>query len=175
MSTGNKGLINHISNIPSAPPVGRNPDLYQSILGYFILSSHGPVSWGAQCQTLTVLSSCEAEINATNKSVKSLLELRILLRNLNLPLTSLIPVYDDNKGAVDWCKDTITKKTHHIDLQENHVKENIDTLICLCHIPGKTNLADIFTKEYKESSFFHQIRDLVPSLTSFWPSPFLFR
>ena len=82
---------------PSAPPVERNPDSYRSISGYLLLYSHGPVSWGAQHQTLTALSSCEAEIIATNETVKSLLELKILFRNLNLPLTSLVPVYNDNK------------------------------------------------------------------------------
>ena len=65
---------------------------------------------GTQRQTLTVLSSCEAEINLTNETVKSVIELRILLRDLNLPVQSLVPVYNDNKGAVDWCKGAITKK-----------------------------------------------------------------
>ena len=167
-SDSNWGPMDATKPRGNAPTVERHPDSYRSVPGYLILYCHSPVSWGSQRQTLTALSSCEAKINATNESVKSLLELKILLRNLNLPIRSLILVYNDNKGAVDWCKGTITKKTHHIDLQENHVKENINTLIRLCHIPGKTNLADIVTKEYKDSSFFHRVQDLlVPSLTSF--------
>ena len=115
---------------------------------------------------ISLFRRCTA--NLTSENVKSILELRILLRDLNLPLNSLVPVYNDNQGAVDWCKGTITKKTRHIDLQENHVKENLHKTIRLTHIPGKTNLADIFTKEYKDSSFYLQLRDLlVPSLSCF--------
>ena len=168
MSDSNWGPMDASKPKRDAAPIERDPDSFRSVSGSLIFFSHGPVSWGAQRQTLTALSSCEAEINATNETVKSILEIRILLRNLNLPLTSLVPVYNDNKGAVDWCKGTITKKTRHIDLQENHVKENINRTLSLSHIPGKTNLADIFTKEYKDSTFYLRLRDLlVPSLQSF--------
>ncbi len=167
-SDSNWGPMDASKPKASSPPVERLPDSFKSVSGSIIMLSNGPVSWGAQRQDLTALSSCEAEINATNETVKSILELRILLRDLDLPLDSLVPVYNDNQGAVDWCKGTITKKTRHIDLQENHVKENLEKTIRLNHIPGKTNLADIFTKEYKDSSFYLQLRDLlVPSLSGF--------
>ena len=122
-SDSNWGPMDASKTKPTAPPIERLAESYKSVSGSTIMLSNGPVSWGAQRQTLTALSSCEAEINATNKTVKSVIELRILLRDLNLPLDNLVPVYNDNKGAVDWCKGTITKKTRHIDLQENHVKE----------------------------------------------------
>ena len=96
------------------------------------------------------------------------MEFRILFRHLGIPLPSLVPIYNDNRGTVDWCKGTITKKTRHLDIQENFVKENIDCTISLSHIPGKTNLADLFTKEFKDSSFFLTIRNLiVPALPEF--------
>ncbi len=129
---------------------------------------NGPVAWGAQRQSFTALSSCEAEVTATNDTVKTVLEFRILFRHLGLTLTSLVPIYNDNRGAVDWCKGTITKKTRHIDIQENFVKENINRTISLSHIPGKTNLADLFIKEFKDSSFSLNIRNLlVPTLQQF--------
>ena len=152
LSDSNWGPVDASKTKPTAKPIERNPDSFRSVSGSLIFYCNGPVSWGAQRQTLTALSSCEAEINATNETVKSILELRILFRNLNLPLQSLVPVYNDNKGTVDWCKETITKETRHIDLQENHVKENINSTISLTHVPGKTNLADIFKRASKFDS-----------------------
>lgn len=93
--------------------------------------------------------------------------MKILLHNLNLPLQSLVPVFNDDMGAVGWCKGTITKITCHIDLQENHGKENINSRIPLDDVPRKTNLADIFTKEYKDSSFYLRRDLLIPSSVTF--------
>lgn len=96
----------------SKPPK-QYPSLFRSISGSVILLSCGSIPWGGgQHQEVTALTSCEAEITATNETVKSILKLHILLRDLNLPYLSNVPVYNDNKGAVAWCKVNITKETN---------------------------------------------------------------
>jgi hypothetical protein len=45
--------------------------------------------------------------------------------------------------------------------RENRIRENIASqFISIHHIDGKINLADIFTKEMKDTSHFVQLRDL---------------
>jgi hypothetical protein len=49
----------------------------------------------------------------------------------------------------------------HIQMWENRVRENIASkFVQVCHIDGKINLADVFTKEMKDTSHFVEIRDL---------------
>lgn len=82
-SDSNWGPMDASKLKPHASPVECHPDSFWSISGSIIMYSNGPDSWGAQRQTLTALSSSEAEINATNKNVKSILELCFLLRDLH--------------------------------------------------------------------------------------------
>ena len=52
------------------------------------------------------------------------------------------------------------KKMRWIDLQENLVQENIHNKnIVVTHIPGKINLSDILTKEFRDTSHFLTLRD----------------
>ena len=50
-----------------------------------------------------------------------------------------------------------------VDLRENLVRENIlNKNIQVSHIPGKANLSDIFTKEFRDVTQFLFFRDLKP-------------
>jgi hypothetical protein len=54
-----------------------------------------------------------------------------------------------------------TKGLYHILLRENHVRENIASkFVLIKHVDGKTNLANIFTKEMKNIAHFVELRDL---------------
>jgi len=47
-------------------------------------------------------------------------------------------------------------------MRENHVQENIaNEFVLIEHIAGKRNLADLFTKEMKDTSHFIELRDLM--------------
>ncbi len=47
-----------------------------------------------------------------------------------------------------------------VDLQENLVRGNIHAnVIQVSRIPGKLNLSDIFTKEFRDSTHFLSLRD----------------
>ena len=71
-------------------------------------------------------------------------------------------VYVDNAACVDWSKNTTTKGLRHIQMRENHVRENIIThLLTIKKIDGKLNLADLFTKEHKDIAHYVMIRDMM--------------
>jgi hypothetical protein len=45
---------------------------------------------------------------------------------------------------------------------ENHVRENVEQkFVTISHIGGKHNLADLFTKEMKDTAHFVELRDLM--------------
>jgi hypothetical protein len=100
--------------------------------------------------TVTAGSSAEAEIYATNECVKFLLELVQILeflevKDIFMPGTNTI--YNDNQACVNWSKHCTTKGLCHIQMKENHVQENItNNFVIICHVDGKLNLADLFTK-----------------------------
>jgi hypothetical protein len=55
-----------------------------------------------------------------------------------------------------------TKGLRHIQMKENRVRENIQSqFIKICHVNGKINLADLFTKEMKDTGHFVELRDLM--------------
>jgi hypothetical protein len=107
----------------------------------------------------------EAEIYATDECVKFLLELEQLLSFLDvkhvfMPSTNII--YNDNKACVHWFKSCTTKGLHHIQMKENRVRENVqNSFVHICHVDGKTNLADLFTKEMRDTSHFVALRDIM--------------
>jgi hypothetical protein len=110
----------------------------------FFIEILGPVHWLSKRQTVTAGSSAEAEIYATDKCVKFILELSQLLefleaRDIFMPTTSVM--YNDNKACVQWSKSTTTKGLHHIQMKENRIRENIQSkFISIAHVDGKSTL-----------------------------------
>jgi len=97
--------------------------------------------------------------------VKFLLELVQLMESLNLkeefmPNTNII--YNDNNACVNWSKTYTSKGLRHIQMKENRVRENVQNkFVNTCHVNGKTNLADLFTKETRDTSHFVELRDMM--------------
>jgi hypothetical protein len=131
----------------------------------FYLDLFGPLHWVSKRQTVTAGSSAEAEIYATNECVKFLLELVQLLeflevRDIFMPGTTVI--FNDNNACINWSKRCTLKGLRHIQMKENHVRENVEKqFVSIQHVGGKVNLADLFTKEMKDTTHFIELRDLM--------------
>ena len=77
-----------------------------------------------------------------------------------MPTTTTI--LNDNKAYVNWSKRTTTKGLRHIQMRENHVRENVESqFVTIAHVGGKVNLADLFKKEMKDTGHFVELRDLM--------------
>ena len=138
----------------------------------FFIDLFGPLHWLSKRQQVTACSSAEAEIYATNECVKFLLELSQLLdfldiRKIFVPGTTTI--FNDNNACVNWSKQCAIKGLRHILMRENHVRENVENkFVDIQHIGGKLNLADLFTKEMKDTGHFVELRDLMMRSRSFF-------
>ena len=79
-----------------------------------------------------------------------------------------IPIFNDNKGAVDWSSTgAITKRLRHLNMREIAVRDAIrDQEIAVHHIPGKVNPANSLTKEHRDVAHFRELRDILVPLIS---------
>ena len=158
------------SQLGNSVPEGTEIDLFKlrSMAGYIVFRAGGPVSWKSFRIDRTSLSSCEAEIKATNECAKDTLSIRLRCGDLGLnDEDTPTPIFNDNQGAVDWCKSTTTKGMKHVNLRENAVRECIVLKeLTVHHVAGKLNPADIFTKELRDSAHFRRLRDSFMSTRS---------
>jgi hypothetical protein len=144
------------------------PLFVSRLMSAFYIDLFGPLHWISKRQKVTDASSAEAVIYATDECVKFLLALvQILefldLRSLFMPDTTTI--YNDNKACIQWSKNATSKGLHHIQMREN--RENIASkFVTICHVDGKHNMADIFTKEMKDTAHFVELRNLLCVIVS---------
>jgi hypothetical protein len=134
--------------------------------GGIVFKNGGPLGWLAERQERTSLSSCEAEIRATSATSKKVVDFRNICRSVSdsgFPIPDLDKptlIYNDNEACVKWSYNMTSKAARHIELRENSVREWVqDKTISVKHVAGKTNPADIFTKEMRDGAHFRRLRD----------------
>ena len=116
--------------------------------GCAVLLHGAPVAWSARKQSLIALSTAEAKYIALTSVAHEVLYVKALIGELYEPITSPIPIYCDNQGAIALASnDKFHVRTKHIDLRYHFVRELIrDGTLDLKYIPTNDNLADAFTK-----------------------------
>jgi hypothetical protein len=134
---------------------------FRSMNGGIAFRNSCPTGWLGERQERTPFSSCEAEICATSTTSKKVFDFRNLCRSISesgLPLpnaTSPTVLYNDNNTCVKWSYNMTSKAACYNELRKNSVREWVqDKLIKVVHVAGKTNLADIFTKEMRDGTHF---------------------
>jgi hypothetical protein len=134
---------------------------YRSMSGYVICRTGGPIAWKSIRQGQTALSSCEAEIIATNECTTDLQSIRFRAQDLGMQdAYERTTIYNDNQAAVDWAAACTNKGTKHLNLRENYVRElHQNGTTKVTHIPGVINASDLFTKELKDAAHFRRCRD----------------
>ena len=141
--------------------------------GAIIFRSGGPITWKADQQESTSLSSCDTEIRATNMGAR----LTVNLRNLILHLQSLgypigdtdlaTPLYNDNEACMKWCHNQTAKGNRHIEHKETATREWVaDGTIAVSHVSDKCNPSDIFTKEMRDGANFRRLNNSFMSRAS---------
>jgi hypothetical protein len=137
--------------------------LHPVLCQLFHIDLFGPLHWLSKRQSVSACSSAEAEIYATNECIKFLQELAQIfdffgICDLFMPNTN--KVFNDNQACVNWSKSSTSKGLCHIQMRENHVRENIASkFVTIQHVNGKLNLADLFTKEMKDTNHSVGLRD----------------
>ena len=133
--------------------------------GGIVFTNGGPVGWLGERQERTSLSSCEAEICATNATSKKVVDFWNLSHSISsagyqIPdIDSPTLVYNDNAACVQWSYNMTSKAARHIELRENSVREWVqDNTLNVEHVRRKINTTDIFTKEMRDGMHFRRLR-----------------
>jgi hypothetical protein len=119
------------SQIGSAVADGTLLPLFKflSMNSSIIFCNGGPVGWIGECQECTSLSSCEAEIQATNATSEKVVDFCNLCRSIsdsgNILSDILQPtiLYNNNDACIRWLYNMTSKAAHHIELWENSIWE----------------------------------------------------
>jgi hypothetical protein len=146
------------SQIGNAIPDGTPLELFKlrSMSGFLICRTGGPLAWKATRQDQIALSSCVAEIIATNECTTELDSIINRAQDLDMQdAYECITFYNDNQAAVDWAALCTNKGAKHINLCENYIRERHQSGVTrVTHIPGIINASDLFTKELKDAAHF---------------------
>ena len=125
-----------------------DPNDRKSISGYVVTMCGGAVSWSSKKQSVTALSSTEAEYIAAARAAQEASWLQSFLTEIGCPPTKPIPFHVDNQSAIKLIKNPVTHdRTKHIDVKYHYVRDAQDNnVIDVKYCPTGNQTADILTK-----------------------------
>ena len=118
---------------------------------YSIFLCGGLVAWRSCLQTTVAKSATEAEYYATINCIDEVTFMNQLLLKLGIE-TEAVPIYEDNKGAVDLAGNPVYhKRVKHIDIRYHAIREKVaDGTVIILKIPTRANFADVHLLSYQE-------------------------
>ena len=102
---------------------------FRSVSGNIVFWNGDPVGWLAECQGHTSLSSCEAEIRATNATSKKVVDFCNICRSMVesehklSDVDSLTLLFNDKDACVNYSYNMSSNAAHHIEVGENSIRE----------------------------------------------------
>jgi hypothetical protein len=114
------------------------------------LLNQKPIEWHSKKQATVETATYGSEFIANRTCVDQLMDLRLTLRYLGVPIKDKSYVFGDNKTVVDSSTKPHAKlHKRHNALSFHRVREAIACgMIAQHHIPGKYNPADILSKHW---------------------------
>ena len=144
-----------------------NADAVMSRTGYVITYSGCPVHWCSKLQTEVALSTTEAEYIALSQSLREVIPIMELLKELKSIFPINVPTpevhcktwvtWEDNNGCLALAqKQKFSPRTKHIAIKYHHFRQHVENGSISIHpIDTKEQTADIFTKPLDESLFIY--------------------
>lgn len=128
----------------------------KSFLGWVVILRNEAVSWAAQRQKSTALSSMDAEIVAANEAAKEAAWLERLWPEIKQPLEKPPTLYCDNLSAIDFATTAkFSNKSKHIEIRYFYIRNDMvaRNRLRVESIPGDDQVADILTKQLPYDRF----------------------
>ena len=114
-------------------------------------------------QTITADSSTVAEFIGTHTVTKEIMWSRDFLASVGFPQKQATILYEDNMSTIAMIKNKSNgKKTKHIEVRYNLVREQVDkNIIAVKWLETKNMTSDILTKSLSPAPFVHNRRSLL--------------
>lgn len=142
--------------------LGGNPDNSRSTAGYCINVGSATVMWGSRLQPHVSLSSTESEYTTASAAGCELMWMRFFFEEIGYDLSKPSTLWMDSGSAIQVAKNPEHVSTmKHVHRSYNWIRERVEAGdISIGHVPGKDNVADIFTKPLGRVKFL-QFRDML--------------
>lgn len=130
-------------------------ECYKSTSGQLVLYGGAPIGWKSKLQRLNVTSTTEAEYVSLASTIKMVLLLRELVKQLNIGVDRPTKIYCDNRGTVAIAtNDASAQRTRHLGAQlfftrDQQQRKNVD----INWVQGNEQLADILTKPLNKEKY----------------------
>ena len=131
--------------------------------GFVVLYAGCPILWKSKIQSITALSTTEAEYIALSSALREVIALIHLLEDLHsngLPIHCATPkikcrTFEDNMSCLNLATNHKTRpRTKHLSIRLHHFRSHIvNKIISIEHVSTKEQLADIFTKPLPKVQF----------------------
>lgn len=120
----------------------------KSTSGYYITINGGAIAWCSKKQSVTALSSAEAEYVALAEAVKEGIWISKVFEQFDGKQNSPMKVFTDSQSAVAMVKNqNCSKNTKHIDIKYHFTRDLKEKgIIDLIYVPTEHNIADMMTK-----------------------------
>ena len=152
-----------------------DPMTAKSRSGWIIRYAGCPITWSSKLQTLTALSTTEAEYVALSMAMREQLPLIQLLKEVVehkidatlLPTTIHCKAFEDNSGALEMAKvPKMRPRTKHLNNVYHHFRESVhNNEVTLIAVRSDEQLADILTKPLPDT-LFQRFRDQILNYTT---------
>ena len=125
------------------------------VTGYITMLNGAAVSWQSVRQTVTALSSAEAEYYAASSIGCDIVHLRRLLERMGYTQDGPTPVAEDNVACIYMAKSSaMYHKSKHIDVRVYKLREFVrDGEMSLYHVGTNEQVADALTKSLPSATF----------------------
>jgi hypothetical protein len=136
-------------------------DKKRSIFGYVFSLCGSAVSWRASFQSVTALSTTEAEYVSATEVIKEAIWMWGLISKLRVP-QDVIKVYCDSHSVIYLTKNDMNLfKTKHIDIKYHYIRDIVaEGKIKVDKLHTDENPTDMLTKPLSNTKFKHCL-DLV--------------
>ena len=131
--------------------------------GWIVCFAGAPITWVSKMQTITALSTTEAEYIALSTSLREVIPLMGILKEAReqglqvqyLPLKIHCTVFEDNSGVLELARlPKMRPRTKHINQSFHHFCEHVEHQdIIIKATPTDKQMADILTKPLPEAVF----------------------
>ena len=140
-----------------------DPMTAKSRSGWIVRFAGAPITWASKIQTITALSTMEAEYIALSTSLREVIPLMGMLKEAteqgvqidNLPPKIHCTVFEDNSGALELARlPKMRPQMKHINQSYHHFREHVERQeIHVQATPTEEQMADILTKPLLGNAF----------------------
>ena len=138
--------------------------------GWIVCFAGAPITWAPKIQTITALSTTEAEYIALSTSLREVIPLMGILREAQeqglqveyLPPKVHCTVFEDNSGTLELaCLPKICPWTKDINQSFHHFHEHMECQDIIKAMPSDQQMADILTKPLSEATFVQHCKSIM--------------